>query len=103
MLIALGVFDADIIPASFNVPIQMNQLYDLVVTALCLGFKQVSLDLENHEFSATGELGTITKLHHNDIGKAIRYEGDTGALLPQFGERYLSPLVLFVNGLCPMP
>ena len=90
LLLALGIrdtgaityrhADADLIPTSIDAPVQRIKLFDLGILSLLLGFKSVTIDLRNRNFTAIGQFGTITTTPQSDIGKVLRFEGDIFAI-----------------------
>jgi hypothetical protein len=90
LLLALGIRntsemrykfeDADLIPSSFDAPVQRVKLFDLGYIALVLGFTTVKIDLPERNFEATSPFATIKTLNLPETGKILRFEGDIFAI-----------------------
>ncbi|KAK4136078.1 hypothetical protein BT67DRAFT_230906 [Trichocladium antarcticum] len=90
--------DADIIPGSVDAPMQRVKLYELGMLALYLGFKKVSINPREREFSAVGAFGTISTLKHNELGKVLHFEGDILAIYAQISKGSINAYNDFVIG-----
>lgn len=90
--------DADLIPSSFDAPVQRIKLCDLGCLALLLGFTTVKIDVRERNFEATGPFATITTMTLPDTGKILRFEGDIFTISKDF-RKGLAQFLLHNSGI----
>lgn len=107
MLLALGIrdtssityrhADADLIPSTFDVPVQRVKLFDLGILSLLLGFKSVRINVRESTFEAVGQFGTITTILSPNVGKFLRFEGDIFAISAQISKGHPTVLLNYAS------